>query len=367
MVLKYLIEKEFKQFRRNTFMPRLAVMFPLVIILVFPWVATFEIQNISVTVIDNDATATSQRLITKINGSNYFIMKDMVRNYDAALIDIEKSKSDIILAIPKDFEKNILTKKGADVQISANSVNGIKGGIGSGYMNSIVAEFIVEIFNDRGINITPPINISVQNKYNPTLDYKFFMIPALMTMVLIMLCGFLPALNIVSEKEIGTIEQINVTPVSKASFILAKLIPYWLMGFVVLTICFALSWIVYGYTPKGNFLSIYLAAMLFVLVISGIGLIISNYSATMQQAMFVMFFFVMIFMLMSGLFTPVKSMPYWAQNIATFIPPRYFIDIMRSTFLKGSTITDNAINYIALSIFAILINAWAVISYRKQS
>lgn len=367
MILKYLIEKEFKQFRRNAFMPRLAIMFPLFIILIFPWVATFEVRDISVTVIDNDATTTSQRLISKIKGSNYFILQNVVNDYDAAITDIESSKSDIILAIPSDFEKNIFTNRGTDIQISANSVNGIKGGIGSGYMNSIINEYIAQIFNEQGLKITPQIEISLQNKFNPSLDYKLFMIPALMTTVLIMLCGFLPALNIVSEKEIGTIEQINVTPVSKTSFILAKLIPYWLMGFVVLSICFILSWIVYGYIPRGSFFSIYLAATLFILVMSGMGLIISNHSSTMQQAMFVMFFFVMIFILMSGLFTPVKSMPNWAQNVATFIPPRYFINIMRSVYLKGATLTDNIFNYAALSLFAIIINIWAIISYRKQS
>ena len=149
------------------------------------------------------------------------------------------------------------------------------------------------------------------------------MIPALMIMLLIMLCGFLPALNLVGEKETGTIEQINVTPVSPVAFTLAKLIPYWIIGMVVLTLAMALAWAVYGLLPAGSFGAVYLAALLFTFVMSGLGVIAANYSSTMQQAMFGMFFFVMIFVLMSGLVTPVESMPLWAQRFTRLLPPCY--------------------------------------------
>ena len=160
------------------------------------------------------------------------------------------------------------------------------------------------------------------------------MIPALMGMLLTLICGFLPALNVVSEKEVGTIEQINVTPVPKFTFILAKLLPYWITGFIVLTLCFLLAWLLYGITPVGHFIVIYFLAILFVFVMSGFGLVISNYSATMQQSMFVMFFFMLILMLMSGLFTPVSSMPEWAQVITYFNPLKYFMEGMRMVYLN---------------------------------
>lgn len=166
------------------------------------------------------------------------------------------------------------------------------------------------------------------------------MIPALMGMLLTLICGFLPALNVVSEKEVGTIEQINVTPVPKFTFILAKLLPYWITGFIVLTLCFLLAWLLYGITPVGHFIVIYFLAILFVFVMSGFGLVISNYSATMQQSMFVMFFFMLILMLMSGLFTPVSSMPEWAQVITYFNPLKYFMEGMRMVYLKGSSLLE---------------------------
>ena len=162
-------------------------------------------------------------------------------------------------------------------------------------INSFAGEIQQEWQNSSNAgNLSTTVNISVQNRFNPHLNYKFFMVPALMVMLLTMLCGFLPALNIVSEKEIGTIEQINVTPVSKFTFILAKLIPYWIIGFIVLNICFLLAKVLYGISPVGSLLTLYLFSLIFIVLISGFGLIISNYSGTMQQAMFVMFFFMII-------------------------------------------------------------------------
>jgi len=140
----------------------------------------------------------------------------------------------------------------------------------------------------------PYIEIISQNRFNPHLSYKIFMVPALMVMLLTMLCGFLPALNIVGEKEAGTMEQINVTPITRLTFIISKLLPYWIIGFIVITIGFGLAWLVYGLVPAGHLSTIYLFAAIYILGVSGLGLVISNYSDTMQQAMFVMYFFVLI-------------------------------------------------------------------------
>jgi ABC-2 type transport system permease protein len=193
------------------------------------------------------------------------------------------------------------------------------------------------------------------------------MVPALMVMLLTMLCGFLPALNIVAEKEAGTIEQMNVTPVRRLDFVLAKLIPYWLIGFVVLGLCMGLAALVYGIYPGGNLLTILLFSGIYLLVVSGMGLVISNYSDTMQQAMFVMFFFIMILLLMSGLFTPVQSMPTWAQAIAAVNPLKYFIEVMRLVYLKGSGFGQLIPQFVALCGFAAAFNLWAVASYKKSN
>ena len=188
-----------------------------------------------------------------------------------------------------------------------------------------------------------------------------------MVMLLTLICGFLPALNVVGEKEAGTIEQINVTPVGKFTFIAAKLIPYWLIGFVVLTICFVLAWVLYGILPAGHFLTIYGMALFFLPVVSGFGLVISNHSTTLQQAMFVMWFFMLILILMSGLFTPIHSMPEWAQWITCINPLRYFVEMMRTIYLRGGGFAELLPQLGAVLVFALVFNLWAVKSYKKSS
>lgn len=373
-MLKFLIEKEFKQIFRNSFIPRMILMMPIMMLLIMPWAANQEIKNIKLCVIDNDHTTVSENLIRKVSSSGYFILTNTANTYEEALKTIEAGESDIILEIPSDFEKNIKNEGISKVMISANSVNGTKGSLGSSYLSGILNDFSTELYprySNQYVSIaiveTPSFSVVPHYKFNPHLDYKVFMVPALMVMLLTMLAGFLPALNIVSEKEAGTIEQINVTPTKRLAFILAKLIPYWVIGFVVLSICMLLAALVYDITPTGSIFTIYLFTMIYIFVVSGMGLVVSNYSETMQQAMFVMFFFMMILLLMSGLFTPVGSMPEWAQAITVINPLKYFIQVMRLVYLKGSAFAELTSQFFILCGFAVVLNIWAIISYRKNN
>ena len=369
-MIKYLIEKEFKQLRRNPFLPKLIVGFTCMMMLVMPFAANQEVKDLNVCIIDNDHSTYSRRLIQKIEASSYFNLSAVVPNYEQALESVEYGKTDVILEIASGFEKDLVGGGIGNVMISANAVNGMKGGLGSSYLagilNGYATDIREEIFAPSAGSIIPVVNVVTQTRFNPHQDYKVFMIPALMVMVLTLLCGFLPALNIVSEKEVGTIEQINVTPVSKFTFILSKLIPYWIIGFAVLTLCFGIAVLLYGLLPVGSFAVIYLFAVVYVLVVSALGLVVSNYSATMQQAMFVVFFFILIFIILSGLFTPVNSMPEWAQTITIFNPLKYFMEVMRSVYLKGSGIAELSKQLIALCSFAVVFNGLAIFSYRKR-
>ena len=375
-MLKFLIEKEFKQLLRNSFLPRLIIGYPCMVMIIMPWAANMEIKNISVNVVDNDHSVVSQRLIHKIDASSYFRLNNLSPTYNSALRDIESGDADVILEIPRHFEKKLENGEASHVLLAANAVNGSKGGLASSYMTATLADYNAQlhaenpssgIVQEAASSVQPSVSVSEKNLYNPHLNYKRFMVPALMVMLVTVICGFLPALNIVSEKEVGTIEQMNVTPVGKFKFILAKLIPFWVVGFVVLTLSFGFAWLIYGILPVGSLGIIYLLSALFVLVMSGFGLVISNHSATMQQAMFVMFFFMIILLLMSGLFTPVMSMPQWAQIITILNPLKYFVDIMRMVYLKGSGLTDLSLQIGALLAFATLFNFWAVKSYRKSA
>ena len=345
MTLKYLIQKEFLQIRRNAFLPKLIVMFPIVIMCVMPWVMQMEVKNIVVDVVDIDHTMESQRVVQKIAASNYFIFGGQKATYGEAMKDIEKGRADVILEI-----------RDGQYLIAANAVSGTKGSMGSAYLSQIVSA-PVSTFSAA----------SVLTLYNKQQNYKLFMIPALFAIVMMLMTGFLPTLNIVGEKEAGTIEQINVTPVSKWSFILAKLIPYWLIALFVITVCLLLAWLVYGITPTGPVWLIYVLAMLLALFFSSFGLIVSNHSDTMQQAMFVMWFFVVSIMLLSGLFTPTRSMPQWAYLTTYVNPMHYFIEAIRTVFIRGGGLHETAHQVLALAGIGTLMGCWAVQSYKKNS
>ena len=245
--------------------------------------------------------------------------------------------------------------------IAANAVNGTKGGIGSAYLSQIVTT--------SALPSTEAIisEISTLILYNKHLNYKVFMIPALFAMVMMLMCGFLPTLNIVGEKEAGTIEQINVTPVSKRTFILAKLIPYWLIALFVIVVCLILSWLIYGITCQGPLWLVFLLAMPLALFWSSFGLIISNYSDTMQQAIFVMWFFVVMMLLLSGLFTPTRSMPDWAYATTYINPMHYFVDGIRTVFIRGGGLQAIAHQVLALLGISSVMACWAILSYKKNS
>jgi len=369
-MLKYLIEKEFRQIRRNPFLTKFIFAFPFMALAILPMAANFEIRNINLCVVDNNRSATSNRLIQKIASTDYFRITDLSSTYNEGLKSIEMDVSDVILEIPANFERDFIREKEANVMISANTVNGTKGGMGSAYLTSIIGDFNNEIRSE----IMPTnekygvVGFSIVKlfRYNPQMKYTVYMVPALMVMLLTMICGFLPAFNIVLEKENGTIEQMNVTPVNKFTFILSKLIPYWVIGFIVLTICFGVARLFYGLIPAGSLLTIYLFASIFVLAMSGLGLVISNYASTIQQATFMIFFFVLTLIFMSGLYTPINNMPDWAQFISNFSPLKYLIQVMRLVYLKGSETHELIRQFFSLCGFAVFFNVWAVISYHKN-
>ena len=367
MMIKYLIQKEFLQIRRNAFLPKLIIMFPIVIMCVMPWVMQMEVKNIVVDVVDIDHTVESQRLVQQIAASNYFIFGGQKATYAEAMKDIEKGRADVILEI-----------RDGKYLIAANAVNGTKGSMGSAYLSQIIRTAPQPLPVRKGSGYSQGQQVSAPSLtgragggslllYNKGQNYKLFMIPALFAIVMMLMTGFLPTLNIVGEKEAGTIEQMNVTPVSKWSFILAKLIPYWLIALFVITVCLLLAWLVYGITPAGPVWLIYVLSMLLALFFSSFGLIVSNYSDTMQQAVFVMWFFVVSIMLLSGLFTPTRSMPQWAYLTTYINPMHYFIDAIRTVFIRGGGLYETFHQVLALVGIGTLMGCWAVQSYKKNS
>lgn len=370
--LKFLLEKEFRQIFRNKTILRLIIAVPMIQLIIIPLAADFEIKNINIAIVDHDQSTWSRKLENSILASGYFKLAVYTHSYTTAFEMMQEDKADLVLEIPAQFERNLVRENKQELLLAVHAINGTKANVGAGYVNRIISDFNQDIrtsiIPQQQVNKTAAIEIATTNWFNTWLNYKLYMVPGILAFLVTMIGAYMCAVNIVKEKEVGTIEQINVTPIKKYHFILGKLIPFWVIGMFVFTMgLFVVARLIYGIVPAGSvwllygFLSLYLVAVL------GIGLLISTYSNTQQQAMSLAFFFIMIFILMSGLFTPIDSMPQWAQWIAKFNPVSYFIEVMRMVVMKASGFHDIKRHFVIMAGFAVVINGWAIFNYKKTS
>ena len=369
--LLFLLQKEFRQIFRDPSILRIIFAMPVIQLLILPWAADYEVKDIQLAVVDHDHSDYSRQLVSKITASGYFILQDYTASYQTALHEIEKDKADLILEIPASFEKKLVKEDEATLFMAVNAINGTKANLGGAYLRSIIQDYNREVRTEwvQFPRFSPEtiIEVTSSNWFNPLMNYKYFMVPGILVILVTMVGSFLSALNIVKEKEIGTIEQINVTPVKKHQFILGKLIPFWVLGLIILSIGLLISRLAYGINPAGSLLTIYAFAGVYLLAVLGLGLLVSTFTSTQQQAMLISFFMMMVFILLGGLYTSVDSMPHWAQMITKINPVSYFIDVMRMVVLKGSTLADIKTHLLTVFGFAVFFNGWAIFSYRKRS
>lgn len=369
----FIIQKEFRQIFRNKAMLPIIFVLPFIQLLVLSNAASFEVKNIKFSYVDNDHSAASRELISKFQSSNYFVMVDAYSSKKEANVQMQKGKVDVILEIPNHFESNLVADKKASLAVSINAIDGAAAGVTNVYITQIINSYNQKVqsklyqYNDNSF-VQPQNIITIPSFwFNNNLNYKTLMVPGILVLLVTMLTLFLSAMNIVREKEMGTLEQINVTPIKKHQFIIGKLFPFWVLGLFILTIGLTIARVVFHIPILGNIGLIYLFTAVYLLVILGIGLFISNYTETQQQAMFIAWFLTVIFILMSGLFTPIESMPVWAQQITRFNPIRYFVEIIRMVMLKGATFSDISTSFFIIVFYAFAINGLAVWSYKKTS
>ena len=368
----YIIQKEFRQIFRNKSMLPIIFVMPLIQLLILANAATFDIKNIKFAYIDNDHTFTSRSLLEKFNASNYF---DVITDFPSqahANSAMLNGKVDVVLEIPSYFERDLQKEKYSKLGVTINAIDGAAAGVENVYVNQIIQNFNKNLKVDllqASDAIIKPINIlSIPSFwYNETLNYKTFMVPGILVLLVTMITLFLSGMNIVREKEIGTLEQINVTPIKKSQFIIGKLFPFWVIGIALLTIGLIIAKLIFNVPMVGSLALMYFYTSIYIFVVLGIGLFISNFTDTQQQAMFIAWFFMVIFILMSGLFTPIKSMPEWAQILTEFNPIKYFVEVMRMVMLKGSGFVDILPQLLKTLLYALLMNGLAVWSYKKTA
>ena len=372
-VLSFILQKEFRQIFRDKTIIAMMFAVPIVQLVILPLAANFEVKNINVAFVDLDRSTYSLKLVNKIASSGYFRIVGNSVSYHEALRMIEKNDADIVLQIPAGFERNLVREGSQQVNMSVDAINGTKASIGGAYLTAVITDFNRSLsvntkVPDNGLAGQPPIiDITYSDWFNPRREYKYYMVPGILVLLLTLIGGFITALNIVREKEIGTIEQINVTPIKKWQFILGKLIPFWFVGIVVFTVGLIAMYVVYGIFPKGSIPVLYLFAAVYLIALLGFGLLISTFSNSQLQAMFVAFFFMMIFMLMSGFFTSIDSMPGWARQMANLTPVTHFIKVVRLIVLKGSGLSHVKMELFYLIGFAIALNSLAIYNYKKTN
>jgi ABC-2 type transport system permease protein len=367
----FIVQKEFLQIFRNRSMIPIIFVMPIVQLLILSNAADYETKNISLQVIDRDLSQTSMQLVNKFRASGFFNVNYTSFDDQPALDNLRKDKVDLVLTIPPHFEKDLVKNEQPDIQMMVNAINGAKAGIVSTYAGSTIRSFNDDIRVDflnapKGMTTTG-LNLEYAYWFNPLLNYKTFMVPGILVLLVTMIGMFLSGMNIVKEKEIGTIEQLNVTPIKKYQFIIGKLLPFWLIGLFELAFGLTIGKLVFDIPMLGNLFYVFSFAAIYLILILGIGLLVSTFTDTQQQAMFISWFIMVIFILMSGLFTAIESMPIWAQKITLFNPIAYFVRVIRMVLLKGSGFADIAQYFLILLGFAAVVNGLAVWNYRKTA
>ena len=370
--LRILIKKEFLQIFRNKSILAIIFVMPLIQLVILPLAANYEIKDIKIAVVDHDKSTQSRELIGKITASGYFKIIEYGENYNAAYHEIEKDQADLILEIPNNFERNLVRENNEKVFVAINAINGTKAGLSASYLSQILQHYNQQVQITRAPELETAQEISGLEIvptfwFNENYNYRLSLVPGILAFLVTLISGYLTALNIVQEKEIGTIEQINVSPIKKSEFILGKLIPFWILAMVAFTIGLLVTIFIYKIQMQGSFLLLYGFISVYLITILGMGLLASVYSETQQQAMFIVFFFMMIFILMSGLFTPTESMNDWAKYIAYVNPVTYGVDGIRLIMLKNSGFRDLLPHFVFITGLGIIVISWAVLRYRKTN
>lgn len=366
----FLLRKEFLQIFRNKGMLPIIFVVPIVQLLVLVNAANFEIKNIRFAVLDNDQSQTSHELVQKLVGTNYFILKGNLKNEAEAKSFLAKRKADMILQIPQKFENDLERMHSASLYMSVNAIDGSAASLTNFYANSVILDYNKQIVVDQlrlPVNPTLPIQTEARYWFNSELKYSSFMTPGILAVLVTMVGMFLSSMNIVREKEIGTIEQLNVTPITKSQFIIGKLTPFWVIGMFMLAFGLAVGKLIFDFPVVGNIGLLFSFAAIYLVAVLGMGLFVSTITHTQQQAMLISWFFIVIFVLMSGLFTSIDNMPEWAQKITWFNPMAYFVELIRMVLLKGSQFHDVARHFGVLTVMAVVINGFAVFNYRKRA
>jgi len=367
----YLIRKEFIQIFRDKFIGKAIFGVPIIQMLILVPAITFEIKNVNLCIVDKDLTTESRELVSQLEGSTFFKVRFSTFSEQEANNLLHKGKCDLIIQIPTGFGEETSIGNPGRLMVSVNAINAVNAQLSWAYLNGVIRDYNMNIIAENAGSQTftsiPQIQVSNRYWYNELLNYKHYMLPGILGILILAIGYILAGLNMVKEKESGTIEQINVTPVRKSHFIIAKMVPFLIIGIIDLAVGLIIGKLTFNIPFEGSIALLFLCSSIFLIAVLGLALFVSTFSSTQQQFMFTGFFFIIIFILMSGIFTPLESMPVWAQKIDMINPAAYIMRINRMIMLKGSTFQDISRDIYSLALIAIAFTVLAVNRYRKTA
>jgi ABC-2 type transport system permease protein len=370
----YLAQAEVLHIVRDRILLAQVLVVPVVQLLILSNAATFEIRNTPIHVVDLDRTTASRGVVSHLAANGHFEVVDATPSLERADEGLLRGTVSMVVVIPHDFEASIVRTGVGQVQLSVNAEKGSAAGIVQTYATRVLTQYAGELGSELrrtsprwGPSSGGPIDVRVRPRYNETQNYKHYMVPGILVALMTMIGTLLSAQNIAREKELGTLEQLNVTPITRGEFIIAKLLPFWVLGLIELSLGLVVGRLVFGIPMQGSIPLLYGVAAVYLAVALGIGLWVSALVETQQQAMFVTFFIVNIYLLMSGLFTPIDSMAPWVQRVSEINPVRHFVTISRAILMKGAGPAEIAQPFFILLGTAAVVLTIAVRQYHKRA
>ena len=367
------MKKEFLQFIRDPKMFGIVLIAPVIQLVFLGYAANRDLNEIRTVILDRDKTQSSRSLSEKFTGSGYFTVAGYPDNYDQLGDAIDDGSALIAIVIPSGFESDLKLAKTATVQVIFDGSDGNKASVAAGYVMSIASAYSKDIFTERierkGLKVNPVGSIEAVTRvwYNPNLTTRQFMLPSIVGLVLIIITVTMTSLAVVKEREIGTLEQLLVTPVKPYQIILGKLLPFMIVGFVAVILVLSVMIFWFGIHVKGSMLLLLFSALIFMLSTLGLGLFVSTISRTQQQAMVTSAFLVIMPMIfLSGFAFPIENMPQAIQYVTYIIPLRYFIVIIRGIVLKGLMIQDLWEELSAMFAIGVVILLLSSLRFRKS-
>ncbi len=367
----HLIRKEFYQIRRDKSMIAIVLLAPTIQLIILGYAAILDVRNIPMVVLDMDSSHHSRELVDRFVNSGYYTIVDFISTLDEIDDYIDRGKAGVAAVIPKNFGNNLYAGRSAKLQLIVDGTETNIATIGMNYASMIVTRFSQNIMIERidqsgGGSITPMVVPEIRIWYNPNLESRNFMIPGIVGMLLMVITINLTSLSIVKEKEIGTFDQLAVTPIKSHHLLAGKTIPAMIIGMADVVLVISIAFLHFGIPIKGNILLLFFLSLIFLLTTLGIGLFVSTISRTQQQAMMTSVFFILLPMIyLSGFVFPIENMPGIFQTISYLMPLRYFFVIVRGIFLKGVGIAELWDQALMLTIIGVAIFTLSAMRFRK--